>query len=167
MAGSPPPPPLNQTPPSGPGGSGLNEDNNQNNDSPNLQEMILSQVASLTQLIKQHNALGGSVLKPIRLDFGDEGIGDKGKEKPGVNVDDDLCKPFKEVARSPFTRRIVEFTGSNYAMPLHMRIYDGTTDPNDHLTRFAGAANGGEWPMPVWCRMFQQTLDGAAGGWFE
>ncbi|GKD90757.1 hypothetical protein Tco_1366264 [Tanacetum coccineum] len=29
------------------------------------------------------------------------------------------------------------------------------------------AANSGEWPMPVWCRMFQQTLDGGARGWFE
>nr|GEV90981.1 reverse transcriptase domain-containing protein [Tanacetum cinerariifolium] len=28
-------------------------------------------------------------------------------------------------------------------------------------------ANSGEWPMPVWCRMFQQTLDGSARGWFE
>nr|GEV09761.1 reverse transcriptase domain-containing protein [Tanacetum cinerariifolium] len=25
----------------------------------------------------------------------------------------------------------------------------------------------GEWPMPVWCRMFQQTLDGSARRWFE
>ncbi|GJW81297.1 hypothetical protein Tco_0145272 [Tanacetum coccineum] len=25
----------------------------------------------------------------------------------------------------------------------------------------------GEWPMPVWCRMFQQTLDGSGRGWFE
>nr|GEX44117.1 reverse transcriptase domain-containing protein [Tanacetum cinerariifolium] len=30
-----------------------------------------------------------------------------------------------------------------------------------------GAANKGEWEMPVWCRMFQQTLDGSARGWFD
>ena len=25
----------------------------------------------------------------------------------------------------------------------------------------------GCWPMPVWCRMFQQTLDGSARGWYD
>ncbi|GJS55092.1 reverse transcriptase domain-containing protein [Tanacetum coccineum] len=29
------------------------------------------------------------------------------------------------------------------------------------------AANQGEWEMHVWCRMFQQTLDGPARGWFD
>ncbi|GKF57610.1 reverse transcriptase domain-containing protein [Tanacetum coccineum] len=52
-------------------------------------------------------------------------------------------------------------------MPTNIKLYDGTTDPEEHLSRFAGAANSGEWPMPVWCRMFQQTLDGSARGWFE
>ncbi|GKA87256.1 reverse transcriptase domain-containing protein [Tanacetum coccineum] len=27
--------------------------------------------------------------------------------------------------------------------------------------------NSAEWPMPVWCRMFQQTLDGKARAWFD
>ncbi|GJX77201.1 reverse transcriptase domain-containing protein [Tanacetum coccineum] len=52
-------------------------------------------------------------------------------------------------------------------MPANIKLYDGTTDPEDHLSRFSSAANSGEWPMPVWCRMFQQTLDGSARGWFE
>ncbi|GJW08501.1 reverse transcriptase domain-containing protein [Tanacetum coccineum] len=34
------------------------------------------------------------------------------------------------------------------------------------LTR-ASAPNSGEWPMPIWCRMFQKTLDGSARGWFK
>ncbi|GKB20730.1 reverse transcriptase domain-containing protein [Tanacetum coccineum] len=52
-------------------------------------------------------------------------------------------------------------------MPTNIKLYDGTTDSEDHLSRFVDAANSGEWPMPVWCRMFQQTLDGSARGWFE
>ncbi|GJT65653.1 reverse transcriptase domain-containing protein [Tanacetum coccineum] len=52
-------------------------------------------------------------------------------------------------------------------MPANIKLYDGTTDPEDHLSRFSSAANSGEWPMPVWCRMFQQTLDGSARGWFK
>ncbi|GKC13222.1 hypothetical protein Tco_1010004 [Tanacetum coccineum] len=52
-------------------------------------------------------------------------------------------------------------------MPANIKLYDGTTDPEDHLSRFSSVANSGEWPMPVWCRMFQQTLYGSARGWFE
>ncbi|GKC83859.1 reverse transcriptase domain-containing protein [Tanacetum coccineum] len=41
------------------------------------------------------------------------------------------------------------------------------SDPEDHIGRFVGIGNQGEWPMPVWCRMFQQTLDGKARAWFD
>ncbi|GJZ74776.1 reverse transcriptase domain-containing protein [Tanacetum coccineum] len=86
----------------------------------------------------------------------------------GREIDDeDLSKPFKETLKTPFTRRIIEFSGPEYSMPTNIALYDGSTDPADHLNRFVGAANSGEWPMPVWCRMFQQTLDGSARGWFE
>ncbi|GJZ54571.1 reverse transcriptase domain-containing protein [Tanacetum coccineum] len=53
------------------------------------------------------------------------------------------------------------------SMPTNLKIYDGSTDPDDHITHFVGAVNQGEWEMPVWCRMFQQTLDGPARGWFD
>lgn len=164
----PPPPPFH-TPLSSAGGSGVNTNsdntNNPVNDSPNLQELILGQMASLTELIRKHNAMGENVLRPIRLDFGDEG--NEVRRERVVEVNEDLSKPFKEASRSPFTSRIVEFAREKYIMPLNMKFYDGSTDPNDHLTRFTGAANQGQWPMPTWCLMFQQTLDGAAGGWFE
>nr|GEZ50824.1 reverse transcriptase domain-containing protein [Tanacetum cinerariifolium] len=82
-------------------------------------------------------------------------------------MDEDLGKPFKEARRTPLTRRIIEFAGLESKMPTNIKLYDGTTDPEDHLSRFASAANSGEWPMPVWCRMFQQTLDGSARGWYS
>ncbi|GKF64619.1 reverse transcriptase domain-containing protein, partial [Tanacetum coccineum] len=108
---------------------------------------------------------------PIRLTFGSEDEpGDKGKDKgKGLveEVDEDLRKPYKEVLRSPFTRRIIEFTALSHRMPTNLKIYDGSTDPDDHITCFVGAANQGEWEMPVWCRMFQQTLDGPTRGWFD
>ncbi|GKA88636.1 hypothetical protein Tco_0810400, partial [Tanacetum coccineum] len=52
-------------------------------------------------------------------------------------------------------------------MPANIKLYDETTDLEDHLSRFSSIANLGEWPMPVWCRMFQQTLDGSVRGWFK
>nr|GEX16265.1 hypothetical protein [Tanacetum cinerariifolium] len=54
-----------------------------------------------------------------------------------------------------------------FKMPTDIKLYDGTTNSKDHLSRFSSATNLGEWPMPVWCRMFQQTCDGNARGWFE
>ncbi|GJT64974.1 reverse transcriptase domain-containing protein [Tanacetum coccineum] len=52
-------------------------------------------------------------------------------------------------------------------MPTNAKIYDGTSDLADHITRFTGMGNSAEWPMPIWCRMFQQTLDGKARTWFD
>ncbi|GJW19989.1 hypothetical protein Tco_0027425 [Tanacetum coccineum] len=49
---------------------------------------------------------------------------------------------------------------SRHRMPTNAKIYNGTGDPDDHISRFNGMRNQGEWPMPVWRRMFQQMLDG-------
>nr|GFA46440.1 reverse transcriptase domain-containing protein [Tanacetum cinerariifolium] len=35
------------------------------------------------------------------------------------------------------------------------------------VLQFMGIGNQGEWPMPVWCRMFQQTLYGKAKACFD
>ncbi|GJX85673.1 reverse transcriptase domain-containing protein [Tanacetum coccineum] len=93
---------------------------------------------------------------PIRLDFKTKDIETqehsiaKGRDV----VDEDIRKPFKEARRTPFTRRIIEFAGPEYKMPTNIKLYDGTTDPEDHLSHFTGTANSGEWPMLVWCRIY-------------
>nr|GEX72785.1 hypothetical protein [Tanacetum cinerariifolium] len=69
--------------------------------------------------------------------------------------------------RLNFETEDTEFAGPEYKIPNNIKLYDGTTDPEDHLSRFASAANSREWPMLVWYRMFQQTLDGSARGWIE
>ncbi|GJZ73515.1 hypothetical protein Tco_0637661 [Tanacetum coccineum] len=122
-------------------------------------------MSSLKALIKQHNERSRTLIEPIRLSFGEKG--EDGKEKgvdkgDGVLNDEDLQKPFKEVLRSPFTRRLIEFSAPKHLMSTILRIYDGSTDPDNHISRSVGVANQGEWQMPVWCMMFQQTLDGPA-----
>ncbi|GKC09668.1 hypothetical protein Tco_1001278 [Tanacetum coccineum] len=94
---------------------------------------------------------GGPEGDPIRLDFKleDTEVHDQVIEKGKKVVDKDLRKPFKEARRTPLTRRIIEFAGPEYKMPATIKLYDGTTDLEDHLSRFASAANSGEWPMPV------------------
>nr|GEY10061.1 hypothetical protein [Tanacetum cinerariifolium] len=52
-------------------------------------------------------------------------------------------------------------------MLKNAKIYDETEDSKDHISRFIGMRNQGEWPMPVWCWMFQQALDGKARAWFD
>nr|GEV98424.1 reverse transcriptase domain-containing protein [Tanacetum cinerariifolium] len=113
--------------------------------------------------LKLHNESPNGLVRPIRLSFDDEG----GLEEKRDEEFEDLRKPYKEVLKFPFSRRIIEFSASNHRTPTNLKIYDGSTDPDDHITRFVGAANQGEWEMPVWCRMFQQTLDGPARGWFD
>ncbi|GKE03624.1 hypothetical protein Tco_1395642, partial [Tanacetum coccineum] len=86
---------------------------------------------------------------PDKSDVSDEEIkvNKKGKAKVG---DEDLSKPFKEVLKCPFTRRIVEFSSPRHRMPTNAKIYDRTGDPEDHVGRFARIGNQGEWPMPIW-----------------
>ncbi|GKB84449.1 hypothetical protein Tco_0956721 [Tanacetum coccineum] len=118
---------------------------------PLTKEQIEGHVSALKSLIKSHNRKNKG--DPIRLDFETEDIETqehsiaKGREV----VDEDLRKPFKETRRTPFTRRIIEFAGPEYKMPTNIKLYDDTTDPEDHLSRFTGATNSGEWLMPVWC----------------
>ncbi|GJT62034.1 hypothetical protein Tco_1005567 [Tanacetum coccineum] len=146
------------------------ECNDNQDNSPSLQDQILSHMSLLETLIRQHNERAGTPITPIRLTFTKEGEGNKGKDNnkgPEREKDEDHKRAYKEVLKSPFTRRIIEFSALNHRMPVNLKLYDGSTDPDDHITRFVGAANQGDGEMSVWCRMFQQTLDGSAKGWFD
>ncbi|GJY22704.1 reverse transcriptase domain-containing protein [Tanacetum coccineum] len=52
-------------------------------------------------------------------------------------------------------------------MPIHVKTYDGSGDPEDHLKLFQSAAKIERWAMPTWCHMFNLTLTGNARAWFE
>ncbi|GJV21675.1 reverse transcriptase domain-containing protein [Tanacetum coccineum] len=134
---------------------------------PSTREHIKGHLSALRSLLKEHNERGN--VSPIHLILDD--VEDRTRVRTVVTGkeigDADLKKPFKEAVKTPLTRRIIEFAGPEFKMPANIKLYDGTTDLEDHLSRFSSAANFGEWPMPMWCRMFQQTLDGSARGWFE
>ncbi|GKF49916.1 hypothetical protein Tco_0143167 [Tanacetum coccineum] len=106
-------------------------------------------VGSQVSLVKEHNSRNN--VSPIRLNF-DEG--DDGTEVQTIVtekeiVDANLKKPFKETVKTPLTRRIIEFTGPEFKMPTNVKLYDGTTDPEDHLSqvfirgKFGGVAHAG------------------------
>ncbi|GJV81894.1 reverse transcriptase domain-containing protein [Tanacetum coccineum] len=133
---------------------------------PPAREHIEGHLSALRSLLKEHNGRGN--VSPIRLSFDDT------EDQPrvrtvvtGIVEDANLKKPFKEAVKTPSTRRIIEFAGPEFKMPANIKLYDGTTNPEDHLSHFSSATNSGEWPMPVWCRMFHQTLDRSTRGWLK
>nr|GEX28393.1 reverse transcriptase domain-containing protein [Tanacetum cinerariifolium] len=119
------------------GGGPKGTDDREETPPPLTKEQIEGHVSALKSLIKSH--IQKNKGDPICLDFKleDTEVQDLGIAKRKEVMDEDLGKPFKEARRTLLTRRIIEFAGP------------------------------GEWPMPVWCRMFQQTLDGSTRGWFE
>ncbi|GJU81484.1 reverse transcriptase domain-containing protein [Tanacetum coccineum] len=76
--------------------------------------------------------------------------------------------PYRRPKPMPFTSRITRFRYHRRAkLPPNVRVYEGNKDPEDHLSIFSAAAEQEEWPMPVWCKMFRQTLSGSARNWFD
>ncbi|GJU92858.1 reverse transcriptase domain-containing protein [Tanacetum coccineum] len=77
-------------------------------------------------------------------------------------------KDVRDLIASPFTKRIRDYDmpdGIN--VPTNLRAYDGTTDPDDHLTVFMGTMDVHKLPEPAWCRFFHITLCGAARFWYD
>ncbi|GKA16612.1 reverse transcriptase domain-containing protein [Tanacetum coccineum] len=52
-------------------------------------------------------------------------------------------------------------------MPSHIKTYDRSGDPEDHIKLFQSAAKTERWAMPTWCHMFNSTLTGNARVWFD
>ncbi|GJY18336.1 hypothetical protein Tco_0389827 [Tanacetum coccineum] len=88
--------------------------------------IIEGHVSALKELLKEPS--NRDIIKPMLLDFDD--------------VQD-------EVLKCPFTRRIVKFSSPGHRMPANAKIYDGKGDPEDHVGRFVGMGNQGEWRMPI------------------
>ncbi|GKE27895.1 reverse transcriptase domain-containing protein [Tanacetum coccineum] len=52
-------------------------------------------------------------------------------------------------------------------MPSHVKTYNGSGDPEDHIKLFQSVAKTERWAMPTWCHMFNSTLIGNARVWFN
>ncbi|GKD37906.1 reverse transcriptase domain-containing protein [Tanacetum coccineum] len=73
------------------------------------------------------------------------------------SVEDDLSQPCVCEETDPFTPRIRYFDFPKTRMPSHIKTYDGSEDPEDHLKIF----------QSTWCHMFNSTLTGNARVWFD
>nr|GEV55840.1 hypothetical protein [Tanacetum cinerariifolium] len=114
------------------------------------QSVIKGYHSALRELLKEPS--NSALNKPMLLNFNDKEIEEvvkkktkekvvttnpKDKEK-AVVADEDLSKLFKEVLKCPFTKRIIEFSAPVHRLPTNSKIYEGTGDLEDHITRFTG-----------------------------
>ncbi|GJT19049.1 reverse transcriptase domain-containing protein [Tanacetum coccineum] len=87
----------------------------------------------------------------------------KSKKQRSSMEDEDLSQPWVYEETDPFTPRIRYFgLLKRIRMPNHVKTYDGSKDPKDHLKIFQAAAKVERWAMPTWCHMFNSTLTGNA-----
>ncbi|GJV58798.1 reverse transcriptase domain-containing protein [Tanacetum coccineum] len=92
----------------------------------------------------------------------------KSKKKRSSMEDEDLSQPWVCEETGPFTPRIRYFDlPKRIRMPSHVKTYDGSEDPEDHLKIFQAVAKVEWWAMPTWCHMFNFTFTGNAKVWFD
>ncbi|GKC46197.1 hypothetical protein Tco_1063919 [Tanacetum coccineum] len=81
---------------------------------------------------------------------------------------EDLRMPYRRPKPISFTSKITRFRYHRRAkLPPNVRVYKGNKDPKDYLSIYSVVAGQEEWPMPVWCKMFGQTLSGSERNWFD
>ncbi|GJW94208.1 hypothetical protein Tco_0173880 [Tanacetum coccineum] len=77
-------------------------------------------------------------------------------------------KDVRDLVASPFTTRIRDYDmPDDIKVPTNLRTYDGTTDPDDHLTVFMGTMDVHKLPKPAWCKFFHITLCGVVRFWYN
>ncbi|GJY13399.1 reverse transcriptase domain-containing protein [Tanacetum coccineum] len=89
----------------------------------------------------------------------------KSKRHMSNTYEDDLSQPWTCEERNPFTPRIQHFDFPRTRMPSHVKTYDRSGNPEDHLKLFQSAAKTERWAMPTWCH--NSTLTGNARVWFD
>nr|GEW63823.1 reverse transcriptase domain-containing protein [Tanacetum cinerariifolium] len=83
------------------------------------------------------------------------------------SIEDDLSQPWVCEEIDPFTNQIRYIDFLKTRMPSHIKTYDGSEDPEDHLKIFQAAAKTERKEMPTWCDMFNSILTGNARVWFD
>nr|GEZ07183.1 reverse transcriptase domain-containing protein [Tanacetum cinerariifolium] len=88
-------------------------------------------------------------------------------KKQNSSIKDDLSQAWLCKETDPFIPRICYFDFLKARMPSHIKTYDESEDPKDHLKIFQSAAKTKRWAMPTWCHMFNSTLTENARVWFN
>ncbi|GJZ88791.1 reverse transcriptase domain-containing protein [Tanacetum coccineum] len=121
---------------------------------------------------KRHHDKKAYSCKGGRMSESEDSAGEhwksKSKKQRSSMEDKDLSRPWVCEETDPFTPRIRYFDlPKRIRMPSHVKTYDRSEDPEDHLKIFQAAAKVERWAMPTWCHMFNSTLTGNARVWFD
>ncbi|VFQ93070.1 unnamed protein product [Cuscuta campestris] len=68
---------------------------------------------------------------------------------------------------TPFTPRVMSVPLPTNFRPWQIKAYSGTTDPQDHLSKFYASMEAAAATDEVKCRCFLATLEGSACDWFN
>ncbi|GJV00562.1 hypothetical protein Tco_1329832 [Tanacetum coccineum] len=88
---------------------------------------------------EKHHDKRGSSRRTRALSESEGSAGEHWKSKPKKQkscVEDDLSQPWVCEETDPFTPRICYFDFPKTRMPSHIKTYDGSEDPEDHLKIF-------------------------------
>ncbi|GJT27506.1 hypothetical protein Tco_0907781 [Tanacetum coccineum] len=116
---------------------------------------------------RRHHDRKACSRKGGRLSESEDSVGEhwksKSKKQRSSMEDKDLSRPWVCEETDPFTPHICYFDlPKGIRMPSHVKTYDGSEDPEDHLKIFQAAAMVERWAMPTWCHMFNSILTGYA-----
>ncbi|CAB4286645.1 unnamed protein product [Prunus armeniaca] len=73
----------------------------------------------------------------------------------------------KEEIPLPYTQDLLNARVVEYSKAPRIPLYDGMTDPYDHLDNFRYAMEGRRANEVTKCRLFPTTLEGQATSWFK
>ncbi|XP_021998635.1 uncharacterized protein LOC110895593 [Helianthus annuus] len=78
-----------------------------------------------------------------------------------------IYRPAEAAENSKFIMEIALAPLEKAKLPSNVGKFNGLKDPDDHLRIFTSAGLVGGWTLPLWCRLFVQTLTGASRIWFD
>ncbi|GFZ18459.1 hypothetical protein Acr_27g0001980 [Actinidia rufa] len=68
----------------------------------------------------------------------------------------------------PFTKRVIRtWVSSRFKLPTQLKIYEGKTDPMDHLDSYKSLMAIQGYSDGVMCKAFSATLKGSARSWYK
>ncbi|GJX40688.1 reverse transcriptase domain-containing protein [Tanacetum coccineum] len=133
---------------------------------------IKENIDMLRTMIKEHDQQAKTKATPRRVAYADSGE-EFQPEDPFQEQGTVTPKKVKKVKRPKHNQREnkkgkVQIQREKRAkLPNNIRVYKGNKDLKDHLSIFLAAAKQEKWSIPIWCKMFHQTLGGAAQKWFD
>ncbi|GJW12389.1 hypothetical protein Tco_1578216 [Tanacetum coccineum] len=90
------------------------------------------------------------------------------KSRRTNNSEEDMSLPWHRQKADAFVKRIKNYLDNiKRRLPSHVKTYEGTGDPHDHLKIFETVTTNENWPQAIWCRQFNSTLVENARTWFD